>query len=87
MFVHLTNQTEFLVHVRSFIKRTNINELPAERFTNCSLNVWFVYSPTHWLRKVAIGTEGIKHFDFGLKGLKPVKHRDSKCNLPKHKRK
>ncbi|MFS7901883.1 hypothetical protein Hanom_Chr01g00004791 [Helianthus anomalus] len=47
MFVHLTNRTEFFVHVRSFIKRTNINELPAERFTNCSLNVRFVYSPTH----------------------------------------
>ncbi|KAJ0558330.1 hypothetical protein HanIR_Chr07g0335091 [Helianthus annuus] len=46
MFVHLTNRTEFLVHVRSFIKRTNINELPAEQFTNCSLNVRFVYSPT-----------------------------------------
>ncbi|MFS7971040.1 hypothetical protein Hanom_Chr09g00828081 [Helianthus anomalus] len=46
MFVHLTNRTKFLVHVvRSFIKRTNINELPTERFTNCSLNVWFVYSP------------------------------------------
>ncbi|MFS7940067.1 hypothetical protein Hanom_Chr05g00459281 [Helianthus anomalus] len=45
MFVHLTNRTEFLVHVRSFIKRTNINELPAERFMNCSLNVRFVYSP------------------------------------------
>ncbi|MFS8022074.1 hypothetical protein Hanom_Chr16g01435231 [Helianthus anomalus] len=48
MFVHLTNRTKFLVHVRSFIKRTNINELPAERFTNCSLNVRFVYSPTHF---------------------------------------
>ncbi|MFS8018583.1 hypothetical protein Hanom_Chr15g01393721 [Helianthus anomalus] len=47
MFVHLTNRTEFLVHVRSFIKRTNINELPAERFTNCSLNVRFVYSPNY----------------------------------------
>ncbi|MFS7908939.1 hypothetical protein Hanom_Chr01g00088981 [Helianthus anomalus] len=46
MFVHLTNRTKFLVHVRSFIKRTSINELPAERFTNCSLNVRFVYSPT-----------------------------------------
>ncbi|MFS7989956.1 hypothetical protein Hanom_Chr11g01053161 [Helianthus anomalus] len=45
MFVYLTNRTKFLVHVRSFIKRTNINELPAERFTNCSLNVRFVYSP------------------------------------------
>ncbi|KAJ0798086.1 putative DYW domain-containing protein [Helianthus annuus] len=45
MFVHLTNRTNFFVHVRSFIKRTNINELPAERFTNCSLNVRFIYSP------------------------------------------
>ncbi|MFS8022784.1 hypothetical protein Hanom_Chr16g01443531 [Helianthus anomalus] len=45
MFIHLTNRTKFLVHVRSFIKRTNINELPAERFTNYSLNVRFVYSP------------------------------------------
>ncbi|KAF5762194.1 hypothetical protein HanXRQr2_Chr16g0773921 [Helianthus annuus] len=26
--------------------RTNINKLPAERFTNCSVNVQFVYSPT-----------------------------------------
>ncbi|KAJ0824467.1 hypothetical protein HanRHA438_Chr17g0792731 [Helianthus annuus] len=50
MFVHLTNRTKFLVHVRSFVKRTNINELPAERFTNCSLNVRFVYSP-NYIRK------------------------------------
>ncbi|MFS7983486.1 hypothetical protein Hanom_Chr11g00975061 [Helianthus anomalus] len=35
MFVHLTNRAEFLVHARSFI-----------RFTNCSLNVRLVYSPT-----------------------------------------
>ncbi|MFS7907630.1 hypothetical protein Hanom_Chr01g00073581 [Helianthus anomalus] len=47
MFVHLTNRTKFLVHVRFFNKRTNINELPAEQFTNCSLNVRFVYSPTY----------------------------------------
>ncbi|MFS8031463.1 hypothetical protein Hanom_Chr17g01546211 [Helianthus anomalus] len=47
MFVHLTNRTKFLVHVRSFIKRTNINKLPAERFTNCSLNVRFVYNPSN----------------------------------------
>ncbi|MFS8005982.1 hypothetical protein Hanom_Chr13g01243851 [Helianthus anomalus] len=46
MFVHLTNRTKFPVHVRSIIKRTNINELPAERFTNCSLNIQFVYSPS-----------------------------------------
>ncbi|MFS8022951.1 hypothetical protein Hanom_Chr16g01445611 [Helianthus anomalus] len=51
MFVHLTSRTKFLVHVRSFIKRTNINELPAERFTNCSLNVWFVYSPIQGSRQ------------------------------------
>ncbi|MFS7958789.1 hypothetical protein Hanom_Chr08g00682821 [Helianthus anomalus] len=43
MFVHLTNRT----HVRSFIKQTNINELPAERFTYCSLNARFVYSPKY----------------------------------------
>ncbi|MFS7919693.1 hypothetical protein Hanom_Chr03g00215721 [Helianthus anomalus] len=42
MFVHLTKQTKFYVRVRSFIKRTNTNKLPAKRFINCSLNVWFV---------------------------------------------
>ncbi|MFS7924100.1 hypothetical protein Hanom_Chr03g00268641 [Helianthus anomalus] len=47
MFVHLTKQTTFLVRVRSFNKRTNTNELPAERFMNCSLNVWFVCSPSY----------------------------------------
>ncbi|KAJ0492128.1 hypothetical protein HanIR_Chr12g0571351 [Helianthus annuus] len=46
MFVHLTKQTKFLVLVRLFIKRTNTNELPAERCMNCSPNVWFVCSPT-----------------------------------------
>ncbi|MFS8010152.1 hypothetical protein Hanom_Chr14g01293661 [Helianthus anomalus] len=46
MFVHLTKRTEFLVCVRLFNKRTN--ELPIERFTNCSPNVWFVCSPTHY---------------------------------------
>ncbi|MFS8005498.1 hypothetical protein Hanom_Chr13g01238031 [Helianthus anomalus] len=46
MLVHLTKQTKFLVRVRLFIKRTNTNELPAERFTNCSPNVWFVCSPS-----------------------------------------
>ncbi|MFS7941131.1 hypothetical protein Hanom_Chr05g00472561 [Helianthus anomalus] len=45
MFVYLTKRTEFLVRVRLFNKRTNTNELPAERFTNCSSNVWFVCSP------------------------------------------
>ncbi|KAJ0457217.1 hypothetical protein HanIR_Chr15g0771221 [Helianthus annuus] len=28
------------------------NELPAERFTNCSLNVWFVCSPDSLLTKI-----------------------------------
>ncbi|MFS7945050.1 hypothetical protein Hanom_Chr06g00519421 [Helianthus anomalus] len=46
MFVHLTNRTKFLVHILSFIKQTDINELPAERFKNCSLNVQFIYSLT-----------------------------------------
>ncbi|KAL9994781.1 hypothetical protein Hdeb2414_s0002g00067221 [Helianthus debilis subsp. tardiflorus] len=47
MFVHLTKRTKFLVRVRLFNKRMNTNELPAARFTSCSPNVWFVYSPTH----------------------------------------
>ncbi|MFS7942099.1 putative tetratricopeptide-like helical domain superfamily [Helianthus anomalus] len=41
MFVHLTKRTKFLVRVRSFIKFTNTNELPAERFMNCSLKARF----------------------------------------------
>ncbi|MFS7974227.1 hypothetical protein Hanom_Chr09g00866111 [Helianthus anomalus] len=45
MFVHLTKRTKFLVCVRLFNKRTNTNELSAERFTNCSPNVWFVCNP------------------------------------------
>ncbi|MFS8001433.1 hypothetical protein Hanom_Chr13g01190341 [Helianthus anomalus] len=45
IFVHLTKRTKFLVRVRSFIKRMNTNKLPAERFTNSSLNVWFICSP------------------------------------------
>ncbi|MFS7935301.1 hypothetical protein Hanom_Chr05g00401871 [Helianthus anomalus] len=48
MFVHLTNRTKFLVRVSLFIKRTNVNELPAELFTNCSLNVCF-HPYTYWL--------------------------------------
>ncbi|MFS7902128.1 hypothetical protein Hanom_Chr01g00007601 [Helianthus anomalus] len=32
------------VHVRLFNKQTNTNQLPAERFTNCSPNVWLVCS-------------------------------------------
>ncbi|MFS8023349.1 hypothetical protein Hanom_Chr16g01450421 [Helianthus anomalus] len=47
MFVHLTHRTKFHVHIGSFIKRMNINELHAERFTNCSLNVRFAYSPKY----------------------------------------
>ncbi|MFS7985894.1 hypothetical protein Hanom_Chr11g01004051 [Helianthus anomalus] len=45
MFVHLSKRTKFFVRVRSFIKRTNTNELPTERFVNCSLKVRFVCSP------------------------------------------
>ncbi|KAF5814276.1 hypothetical protein HanXRQr2_Chr03g0109221 [Helianthus annuus] len=45
LFVHLVNRTKYLVRVRSFAKRTNIHELPVERFTNCSLNVRFAYNP------------------------------------------
>ncbi|KAL9995212.1 hypothetical protein Hdeb2414_s0827g00951381 [Helianthus debilis subsp. tardiflorus] len=50
MFVHLTKRTNFLVrvrvHVHSFIKRTNTNELPAEQFMNGSLNVQYICSST-----------------------------------------
>ncbi|MFS7914536.1 hypothetical protein Hanom_Chr02g00154591 [Helianthus anomalus] len=45
VLAHFLNRTEYLVRVRSLTKRTNINELPAERFAKCSLNVRFVYSP------------------------------------------
>ncbi|MFS8025883.1 hypothetical protein Hanom_Chr16g01480311 [Helianthus anomalus] len=45
MFVHLTKRTKLITRVRLFSKRPNTNELPAERFTNCSPNVWFVCSP------------------------------------------
>ncbi|MFS7992635.1 hypothetical protein Hanom_Chr12g01084671 [Helianthus anomalus] len=45
MFVYLTKRTKFLVRVRLFNKQTNTNKLPAEQFTNCSPNVWFVCSP------------------------------------------
>ncbi|MFS8017942.1 hypothetical protein Hanom_Chr15g01386271 [Helianthus anomalus] len=46
MFVYLTNRTKFLFHFRPFIERTSVSELPFERFTNCSLNIRFFYSPT-----------------------------------------
>ncbi|MFS7932014.1 hypothetical protein Hanom_Chr04g00362801 [Helianthus anomalus] len=49
-FVHVrsfrTKRTKFLVRVRLSNKRTNTNELSAERFINCLLNVWFVCIPT-----------------------------------------
>ncbi|MFS8000140.1 hypothetical protein Hanom_Chr12g01174861 [Helianthus anomalus] len=47
LFICLSYGSKFLVHVCSFIKQTNINELPVKQFTNCSLNVRFVYSPTN----------------------------------------
>ncbi|MFS7911074.1 hypothetical protein Hanom_Chr02g00113721 [Helianthus anomalus] len=47
MSIHLTKQTKILVRLRSFIRRTNINELPAEWFTNYALNVQFVCSPIY----------------------------------------
>ncbi|KAJ0795764.1 hypothetical protein HanPI659440_Chr04g0154241 [Helianthus annuus] len=46
MLVFLTCRTKFLVRVCSFNTQTNINKLPAKWFTNCSLNVRFVYSPS-----------------------------------------
>ncbi|MFS7993293.1 hypothetical protein Hanom_Chr12g01092371 [Helianthus anomalus] len=39
VFVHLTNRTKFHVHIYSFIKRINVNELSTEQVTNCSLNI------------------------------------------------
>ncbi|MFS7899954.1 hypothetical protein Hanom_Chr05g00421951 [Helianthus anomalus] len=47
MFICLTHRTKFLVRVCSLTKQTNINELPAKRFTHCSLNVRFVYNPNY----------------------------------------
>ncbi|MFS7917557.1 hypothetical protein Hanom_Chr03g00190441 [Helianthus anomalus] len=44
-FVKVTERNFLFVFVR-LANRTNINELPIERFTNCSLNVQFVYNPT-----------------------------------------
>ncbi|MFS8028848.1 hypothetical protein Hanom_Chr16g01515361 [Helianthus anomalus] len=50
MFVHLTKRTKFLGRFVCLInERTNTNKLPAERFTNCSPNVWFVCSPSYKL--------------------------------------
>ena len=45
MFVHLIKRTENLVRVRSFIKRTNTNELPAAQIRERFMNVRFVYRP------------------------------------------
>ncbi|MFS8001553.1 hypothetical protein Hanom_Chr13g01191671 [Helianthus anomalus] len=47
MFVHLVSRKEYLVLVRSLTKRTDINELSAEWFTNGSLSVRFIYSPSY----------------------------------------
>ncbi|MFS7898743.1 hypothetical protein Hanom_Chr02g00100591 [Helianthus anomalus] len=46
VLVLLTNRTQFFVYVGSFFKRTNVNKLLAKRFTNCLLNVRFIYNPT-----------------------------------------
>ncbi|MFS8031534.1 hypothetical protein Hanom_Chr17g01547031 [Helianthus anomalus] len=54
VFIHLTNQTKFLVRVCSFTKQTNVKGLPAEWSTNCSLNVWFICSPMHTILYVVI---------------------------------
>ncbi|MFS7941250.1 hypothetical protein Hanom_Chr05g00473971 [Helianthus anomalus] len=42
VIIHLTNRTEFFVHSILLIKRTNVNKLFAERFTNQTLNEQFV---------------------------------------------
>ncbi|MFS8017761.1 hypothetical protein Hanom_Chr15g01384201 [Helianthus anomalus] len=44
VFVHLNNRTKSLFIFVFFIKRMNVNEIPAEQFTNNSLNVQFVYT-------------------------------------------
>ncbi|MFS7967498.1 hypothetical protein Hanom_Chr09g00786421 [Helianthus anomalus] len=44
MFLHLTKRTKFLVRLRSFIRRTNINEISPKQFTIYLLNVRFIYS-------------------------------------------
>ncbi|MFS7921747.1 hypothetical protein Hanom_Chr03g00240511 [Helianthus anomalus] len=46
MLVHLTKRTKLRICVRLFNKQTNTNELPAEQFTKCLPNVWFIRSPT-----------------------------------------
>ncbi|MFS8022420.1 hypothetical protein Hanom_Chr16g01439261 [Helianthus anomalus] len=47
MLVRLTKQMKFLVYVCSFIKWTNTNELPAERYTNYSLNISLICNPIY----------------------------------------
>ncbi|MFS7949540.1 hypothetical protein Hanom_Chr06g00572801 [Helianthus anomalus] len=54
VFIHLTNRTKFLVHIRSLIRRTNVNELPTKSFMNCSVNVRFVPIPNRMNTKVTI---------------------------------
>lgn len=49
MFVCLTSWEKFLVHVRSYCKQTNINELSSEWYTNCLLSICFVYSANNML--------------------------------------
>ncbi|MFS8035193.1 hypothetical protein Hanom_Chr17g01590181 [Helianthus anomalus] len=49
-FVHVQTK-EFLVRVCSFIKRTNTNELSAERFMNCLLNIHLFAAITIILQK------------------------------------
>ncbi|MFS8031576.1 hypothetical protein Hanom_Chr17g01547501 [Helianthus anomalus] len=84
MFVHLTKRTTFLVRVRLFNKRTNTNEPPAERFTNCSPNVWFICSPSfHFVTHLVLsffqnykdgpgGLHFVTHIVHNLDMLKPL---------------
>ncbi|KAM0071644.1 putative alpha/Beta hydrolase [Helianthus debilis subsp. tardiflorus] len=51
---------KFFVGVRSFIKQTNTNELPAKWFMNCSLKIRFVCSPTYFCFYVKLGVGGFK---------------------------
>ncbi|MFS7984181.1 hypothetical protein Hanom_Chr11g00983501 [Helianthus anomalus] len=69
MFVHLTKRTEFLVRFRLSIKRTNTNELPAEWFINCSLNVWFVCSPNNIVTNRAKHKINKTYLDFVLQDI------------------
>ncbi|MFS7893257.1 hypothetical protein Hanom_Chr00s000839g01665691 [Helianthus anomalus] len=48
MFDCLTYRMKSIVHVCSFIKRTNMNKLLIELFRNCSLNIRFIYNLNHY---------------------------------------